>query len=393
MKSFGLWYQRTNCSVASRQASNSDDPPNIAKEDQNQGPVQPEFSLHVNFWSLEDIKIGPEVNNPKIPYLDIGIKIKQYEHLDKLFFYCPFMLQDKEIDDLSGKLSEKDNASMIFNKECKVSINEAYTLVELENKNGKKEKLLLFQMKESVKDIFKIEPLEDNTCELIFDFEKFNKYISKFLNDDEREYEAYIRFRILSNKFKGGLYFDSEPLNKSFESAFSGTRIIDFRINEKRTIPQTIKASILTQDQTWASLKAVHFLVMEPASYDITSVTEDKLTCRELEEGLWDDYLGMPIDCKKSRVLAYHWKNSNGTEQESFSCLVKINYSKTNMKTILSYIFIVIGLGIISSLLVTAIFEAISSSMVYIVKSILFSIIGATLFIVLGCVIGKRHDH
>lgn len=101
----------------------------------------------------------------------------------------------------------------------------------------------------------------------------------------------------------------------------------------------------------------------------------------------------MPIDCKKSRVLAYHWKNSNGTEQESFSCLVKINYSKTNMKTILSYIFIVIGLGIISSLLVTAIFEAISSSMVYIVKSILFSIIGATLFIVLGCVIGKRHDH
>ena len=78
MKSFGLWYQRTNCSVASRQASNSDDPQNIAKEDQNQGPVQPEFSLHVNFWSLEDIKIGPEVNNPKIPYLDIGIKIKQY---------------------------------------------------------------------------------------------------------------------------------------------------------------------------------------------------------------------------------------------------------------------------------------------------------------------------
>lgn len=267
MKSFGLWYQRKDCSVASPKVHNFNNPKDIAKEDEHSDFVQPEFSLHVNFWSLEDIKIEPEVNNPKTPYLDIGIKIKKYERLDKLFFYCPFMLQDKEIDDLSGKLSEKDNANMIFNKECKVSINEAYTLVELENKNGKKENLLLFQMKESVKDIFKIEPLEDNACELIFDFEKFNKYISKFLNDDEREYEVYVRFRILSNKIKGGLYFDSEPLNKSFESAFSGTRIIDFRINEKRTIPQTIKASILTQDQAWASLKDVHFLVMEPA-YD-----------------------------------------------------------------------------------------------------------------------------
>lgn len=392
MKSFGLWYQRKDYNLTSKQSSNSDNPQNIVKEDQKQSFAEPEFSLHINFWSLEDIKVGAEVNNPKIPYLDIGIKIKKYEYLDKLFFYCPFMLQDKEIEDLSGKLSEKDNASMIFNKECKVFIDEAYTSVELENKDVKKEKLLLFQMKESVKDIFKIEPIEDNACELIFDFEKFNKYISKLLSNAE-ECDAYIRFRILSNKIKGGLYFDSEPLNKSFESAFSGTRIIDFRINEKRTIPQTIKASILTQDQAWANLKSVHFLVMEPASYDITSVTEDKLTCRELEECLWDDYLGMPIDCKKSRVLAYHWKNSSKEGQESFSCLVKINYSKTNMKTILSYVLIVIGLGIISSLFVTTIFEAVSSNIRYIAKRILFSIIGAALFIVLGCFIGKRHNN
>lgn len=49
MKSFGLWYQKI-------------------KESDNEVETDhesiPQFSLHVNFWSLEDIKTKENINTP-----------------------------------------------------------------------------------------------------------------------------------------------------------------------------------------------------------------------------------------------------------------------------------------------------------------------------------------
>ena len=55
MESFGLWYKLV--------------------EDKDE--EIPEFDLHVNFWFLGDILKG----KVKTPYLDIGIKIKNYKNL------------------------------------------------------------------------------------------------------------------------------------------------------------------------------------------------------------------------------------------------------------------------------------------------------------------------
>ena len=63
MKSFGMWYQEQN--------------------NQNLGHKSPKFDLHVNFWSLEDIKTSSGVREP---YLDIGIKIENYKQLECLTF-------------------------------------------------------------------------------------------------------------------------------------------------------------------------------------------------------------------------------------------------------------------------------------------------------------------
>ena len=75
MKSFGLWYQKI-------------------KESDNEVETDheniPQFSLHVNFWSLEDIKTKENINTP---FLDIGIKIKNYKQLDHITFYCPLIFR------------------------------------------------------------------------------------------------------------------------------------------------------------------------------------------------------------------------------------------------------------------------------------------------------------
>lgn len=337
MKSFGLWYQLSQ------------------KEQKQEKAFQPQFSLHVNFWSLEDIKIkenGKEggKDNIKTPCLDIGLKIKNYSELDNITFYCPFDLN--KVIDLSKKLESKNNASIIFNTDCEIETKDSYTIVNIAEA---KENLLIFPLEQVIKDVFEIkrDSINEGT-QIVFRFENFYAYVSDV--DKLKALDTvYIRFRVQSPALKKHIYFDSEPLNKSFESAFSGTRIIDFKVNEKRNIDERIRAEIIVNKQEWVEFENIHFLVMVPSSYDLTSFYKSSMTCRELEENLWDDYLGAHIDFSSGHVLAYHWKDKawDGKKCEDFACLVKVNYSRAKKTTIFLYALSVVALGVLSSVLVT----------------------------------------
>lgn len=67
MESFGCWYKLQNNSCTEE---------NDTSKLENRAPV-PDFDLHVNFWFLGDI-LKQKI---KYPYLDIGIKIKNYQSL------------------------------------------------------------------------------------------------------------------------------------------------------------------------------------------------------------------------------------------------------------------------------------------------------------------------
>jgi len=300
----------------------------------------PEFDLHINFWSLENYK-------PKVLYLDIGLKIKKYNLIDRLIFYCPFKVEEKDIENLAEKLKNNVNANIIFNSKCIITDTaNMYTTLEVQ-----KEKLLIFPENQIIKPGLSINS-NNNGTNLEFNFGGLQKYYntdSDFKNFDK----IYIRFRIKGNALKENIYFDSEPLNKSFESAFSGTRMIDFKINEKRNIKEELTLEINSKQYIFAKFKKVHFLVMEPSSYNVYSFDNKEMSCRELEKGLWDDYLNLKIEPSKGHILAYHWRQKE--EKENFSCLIKINYSKARPITIISYAIIVIILGILSSSVVTII--------------------------------------
>lgn len=331
MKSFGMWYE----------------PNNLA---QNEDSKQLKFDLHVNFWSLEDIKTDKEITKP---YLDIGIKIENYNRLNKLIFFCPFKTGIDEIKDLADKVSKKSNANIIFNDDCEIETKDNYTIIQFSNED----RLLAFPLFTVIRDICTIEDREDfEGSKIIFDFQKFHNYVKEVekLSDLEK---IYIRFRIKNVELRDYIYFDSEPLNKSFESAFSGTRIIDFKVNEKRNIPDSIRTEIIVNKEEWVVFENIHFLAMLPSSYNLTSLCEERMTCRELEPNLWDDYLGTKINFSKGHVLAYHWrkKSSDKKQIDDFSCLIKVDYSKTKFITIIAYALSVVALGMIGSILASAI--------------------------------------
>lgn len=350
MRSFGVWFKKDT--------------------GQSDAPI---FSVHINFWS-ESVKKGSDT-----PDLDVGMKIANFRSINELIFHCPFVITEEDIEDLVPKLCKKENANIIFNIDGEVATKDSYSIYSFE-KNKNKERLLLFPLEQDIGNVYCLNE-EDNKTNIVFDFSIFNKYLKekgKFSDINE----IYIRFRITSSELQNSIYFDCEPINKSFESAFSGTRIFDFKINEKRNLGSKTITQIELERYIFPQIENVHLLVMEPSTYDVESFASPQMTCRELEGELWNDYFGKNINYSKGRILAYHWKFDN-----ECSCLVKVKYSKTNFSTLFAYILIVLALGVAGSTIVSMI------QSVCVHSDITFSFIsfgvGCILFI-LGLVLGTK---
>lgn len=410
MKSFGLWYSLRDCKSVEKEAEESieseeqieqldsdivlgqtesqnqkvnekeSEKATEQKKDNDNKESEPVFCIHANFWSLEEC---PQNVKKREPYLDIGIDIANWTQIETMTFFCPFLVNENDFEDLSEKTSSRDNATIIFNEDCEIHTKGSYTIVEKEDGETK---FLVFPLNQAVKDVYK------RVCDEAHTYFRFNfGTFSTFLENSEKHNalkdtnRIYLRFRIKGSSLSYNIYFDSEPMNKSFESAFSGTRMIDFKINEKRNIEEKVRAEISVNHEKFAALNRVHFLVMEPSAYEVRAFGNQDMSCRELEEGLWDNYFGDKLDFSKGHILAYHWKTTK--QKDSYSCLVKVNYSKAKRLTIFSYALIVVALGIISSAVITlenvlfptTTMSTMSSALIYAVTG--FGLLGFGIFL------------
>ena len=310
------------------------------------------FETHINLWFLEDHKgLKPQITNP---YLDIGICIEHYTRLNSLVIGLPFVIIDNNVEDLSFKFNNKENATLVFNENCETETIKEYTSIK--KKSG--EKLLVYPLKQNCGNIYSISQVEDTSSSIIeIHFEPFIQYVNteKELNDIEAKCKfLYLRFRIKGINLKDIVFYDSESLNKSFESAFSATRVLDFKINKSRNIDNKLVVRMATKEYSIIKFDKINFLIMVPSAYDLDQYSES-LNCREVEAHLWDDYFGQKIDFHKGHVLAYHWKKIAESSKpfEEFSCFAKINYKKTRNMMLFAYILIVVSLGMLGSALVS----------------------------------------
>ena len=381
MESFGCWYKLQNNSCTEE---------NDTSKLENRAPV-PDFDLHVNFWFLGDI-LKQKI---KYRYLDIGIKIKNYQSLSNFVFSFPFHVNSNEVIDLSSKMSNKTNASMVFNEECEIETQKEYTIVKIPDKEKKADKkLLIFPLEQAIENICEYIDCGDKTY-IVIRFENFKKYLGK--NSELEVYkDIYIRFRIKDINLQDILYFDNEPFNKSLDSAFSGTRVLDFKINEKRNIDKSITARMDLDEETLIRFSQVHFLVMEPSSYDLIAYTKNQMTCRELEKDLWNDYLKVDLDSKAGHILAYHWRMKSEDDHKigDFSCFAKIKYQKMQLNTVLAYVLVVLGIGVIGSTIVSAT-PLLNSIFLwkngqYVLPNLILDLIFGVLMLLAGWALGKR---
>lgn len=183
---------------------------------------------------------------------------------------------------------------------------------------------LIFPLEQAVENIYELTDYKEKSY-ITVKFDEFRTYLKNSGSDLERYSDIYIRFRIQNIDLENILYFDSEPFNKSLDSAFSGTRVLDFKINEKRNIDKNITARMEQKEELLVEFGQIHFLVMEPSSYDMVSYTQNQMSCRELEKDLWNEYLKVDLEDKFGHVLAYHWKKkaSDQSKISDFPALQK----------------------------------------------------------------------
>lgn len=297
---------------------------------------KPGFDAHINFWNIP--------KNDKFPFIDFGIKITDFEDVEKITFSAPFNSQDVNFVDLSHTFN-LETSKLIFGYLNCIFVEEEYASI----KNG------------TEKNVFLPLKHKSNNADILYGNVKIDSNSAKnfYITIDISEYQnipsdatsIYFRFRIKSSKIIQTLLKKLHEKNYYLESAFIERQIIDIKFNDARNIDRVETERIKRDNYTFANFKSVHLFLMVPSSFEVT-IWDDFSECRQLENG-WKDYLIM--EQEPSDIIVYHWqkKDSTTNDLDKFTQLIKMEHKDTNKKLILLYCVVVIVLGALGSGLAT----------------------------------------
>lgn len=380
------------------------------REDESNGNL-PEVELHFNYWSLP---------NTKYDYLDIGVKLAQLTEessdnppektesaeqdeskfanvFKSLNFYLPFNKEDIEYHYELGELVCKEDELIpaIFNGELLSKDVYQTGQYELNISNFQRPLRVITQIQEDQEGSFqgvKISNLFDEPhkgVQLSFPVELFKLTNRKKTTEQEQEHttapDRYIRFRVVIKQGKGNPLSSIEPRKGAFLTGnFERDEIVDFRINESRNLPGTVRAQLFEN----SNIKLVHFFLIRDSSNDLKISHTSYKRCRILENGLWNSYLclssknGAPfaeakgrfrnslnwikrkIHLKSSkpaqisendRTLIYHWSEKEKTggkkSLDHFAAFSKFTSTRTKYLHLLRFAVAVLVIGMVASYL------------------------------------------
>lgn len=351
--SLGFWLEDDNTTSQ----SNSDEHKN-------------KVELHINYWSLE--------SKQACNYLDIGLKLKilRPDFIKSINFYLPFkMAKENYMGNLGSVVCSKDELlELIFNEKLKSSSDGVnYKDIKfLSDENSTLRVYKELEIGDDVNDIKFIVNEDDESTKV-----SIPKAIIK--NEDREDIYHYFRFRLqLSSKQVKILSQNYEPEDRLVVSKFEKIEIIDFRLNELRDLP----ASICNQLKNNFILEQIHFFIIRDI-HDELKLSHDKYKrCRLLEKEVWNEYLDFKMEkaALPTQMLIYHFdKKDKRNENEfkhidRFNAFAKFVRVKVTLANILAFVFSVIILGALGSLIATVFIESRPSGIYFWAKHWIFHI-------------------
>ena len=280
------------------------------------------LEVHFNLW-----KLGKRRNADC--FLDIGLMIQDAAKISNINIFIPQPVARSNMEDLGITFRKNpDLISTIFNEDYRIS-------------SGTQEKIVEVLSIDRI-PVFYIYVLDLDSDVSIED--AFRGSIIKIRIPQElADKKHYYRIR-LKHPYVDSISHIYTPPNSVLESAFSQTELVDFRINEKRNLNSSLLERIHSDGEV--SFNKTHLFLMREASDDYVYSHKPPNGSRQLEVDLWKSYIG--DDYSFDKIIAYHWKETNA--HRSFSAFVKFRYTRCSFWTIVTFIIIIIILGILSGL-------------------------------------------
>lgn len=298
--------------------------------------------LHVNLWEMGE--------NNRAPFMDIGVMISQHSEIDEVVIDLPWEVDKKDINDLGTKLNSEKSVAAIFNEVVHYDgLAEGNSANISFRRNGQDQKpFCLFRLNSQS---FRIEsiPISNGTLTSRV-YVKIPKH-KKTPEEDERK-SGYIRLRIknipstvYTNYFS---YSDKALISSNIE-----TRIIDFRINVMRGVPE----ELMHGNENLAfpkRLKRIHCFLTTIRNEECVSVSKYYNGYRSLvDEDIWNEYIKLDdsLPPKKQNTinnyLGYQWTIKSEKDEVIKDLIVLGRFSKktSNRLSIIRFIIIVVMLG------------------------------------------------
>ncbi|HEA3315433.1 hypothetical protein [Pasteurella multocida] len=309
------------------------------------------IDLHINLWG---VNAQSSEKSPKM-VLDFGFMIDDITKIKEIILYCPFNVE--KVEDLGKRLSANPNLiDAIFNEDCETLSNIHPNRIKITKKGDN------FKKEDNSKEEFILYKLDSS----LIDFKDENGYsririnVADILSGKEAEIghlknikKYYIRIRISPNdELSYILKRENEDINILQDVSLKTTEIIDFRINDFRSITEKMKEEAYRLNKF--KISSVHYFIMR-SSTDEYIASADTYKSRLLENEVWNKYISL----SKNDVIAYHFKKNKDKDKNisSFTNLSRFKYPLNVKERICLYIGIVTIISVLSSMIASFLYN------------------------------------
>jgi len=307
-----------------------------------------EDELHVNLWETGRDRISP--------FMDVGVMIGQRDKYCAVVVDLPWKVELKDVSDLGARLNGEKSVAAIFNE---VVHYDGFAEGNFANisfrKDGIDEKP--FSLLRLNTQLFKIEPIflsDENLCTRLTIALPGRPGLVK--PEDKRQ-SAYIRFRI--RNIPSTVYsMNFLQKDRALISSNTETRIIDFRINVLRGVPEELLSG--NEKLEFPKFKRIHCFLTTIRDEVCVSDTKDYKGYRSLmDEEVWNEYIrldnsvGVSEENSVRNYLGYQWTASreDSTRVKDLIVLGRFSKVKSDYLSIIRFIALVLIFGVAGSAL------------------------------------------
>lgn len=264
-------------------------------------------------------------------YLELGLRLENFNNIKKIFVYIPYVIEKSEIEDKVSFLANSPQlTNALFNEKLSISTTHgSYSLVSSPDSTPK-----FYYYSINIKEGITVTHHEDG--------ETKGTIIAIDYTDESKPKTNCIYSRLRINTLDV-LYQESFKNYMFIDGYLEKHSTIEFNLNNIRKLPKTIVDKL----ENHIKINSLHLFLMTNTTFEITLKTKDMHASRVLENHIWDDYLKNNSQKRSiDKVIAYHWKEKDVISE--YSLFIKTVRNKRSWWMLVGTLVAIILLGSIA---------------------------------------------